>query len=69
MGKIGLPYIKWTSLLLFVQLWIFSTNGLKNGFTIRVDAGEKECFYEDITTTNVTLDIEFQVSGNSDLKS
>lgn len=48
-------------LVLFIQVVVLPTSeGLKNGFTIKVDAGARECFYEEIKS-NISLDVEYQV--------
>lgn len=47
--------------LFFIQVVFLPTSeALKNGFTIQVEPGAKECFYEEIKS-NVSLDVEYQV--------
>ncbi|KAK3702966.1 hypothetical protein QZH41_012406, partial [Actinostola sp. cb2023] len=59
-------FIKLAKLLFLLQLFVLQNEALRNGFTIKVDAGNRECFYEDIKT-NVSLDIEFQVIEGGEL--
>jgi hypothetical protein len=48
--------------LYVIQVYILPTSeALKSGFTIRLDAGAKECFYEEIKS-NISLDVEYQVN-------
>ncbi|XP_031557158.1 transmembrane emp24 domain-containing protein 5-like [Actinia tenebrosa] len=53
--------------LFFIQVVILPTSeALKSGFTIKVEAGNKECFFEEIKS-NVSLDVEYQVVEGGEL--
>ena len=55
-----LKYVTASILLLSVQN-LPESSALSNGFTIVVEPGSRECFYEELVR-NQTMDVEYQVS-------
>ena len=49
------------AVFLFLVQKLPQSESLSNGFTIVVEAGKRECYYE-VLARNQTMDVEYQVS-------